>query len=74
MLYLLKDRKSNGYDVMDSCIVRSTDPKTARKLANKVCKDEGEIWTDCQRVSCRSISTNAMQNPSKVILTSIRNG
>ena len=74
MLFLLKDKQSTGYDVMTQCVVRALEYKEARIIANKSCHDEGEIWTDCERVSCKYLGNNAVYKPCKVILASVNNG
>ena len=56
-LYLL-ERISNDliYDNNDGHIIRAKSAKRARELAQEVAADEGPIWEDLQKVSCKAVT------------------
>lgn len=70
-LYLLEDTESKGVDVIASMIVRATSPTIAREIGNHECKDEGEIWTDTKRVTCKPLK---MDGKACVVLTDFNAG
>lgn len=55
-LYILKNlTQKPKWDIMEECIVWANSPKQARELANIVRMDEGLIWSDTDKVSCKEV-------------------
>ena len=59
------------YDQTNGFIIRAKNEKEARELANSRCSDEGKIWTDKQKVSCKHIKVSGK---SEIILIDFLNG
>lgn len=73
MLWLLKAKENNGYDVADGFVIRADTPKQARKLASKECGGEGkEIWLRAKHSICRGIESCSGRH--KVILIDFKAG
>ena len=52
---------SNSFAYYDSYygkVIRAKSEKSARKLANENTGDEGKIWEDTNKVSCKIITVN----------------
>lgn len=63
LLYILKrDADHNEYNAM---LIRAKSVKQARMIANSNCGDEGEIWCDEGKVSCKVVERKG--NPEIVI-------
>lgn len=54
-LYRLERKDDVGYDEYEEKIVYAKTSSQARKIANEVVGDEGEIWTNIKLVSCKRI-------------------
>ena len=55
MLYLLTRNERIRYDEYDSKVVRANSEPHARFIANTMTGDEGTIWEDRKRVTCREL-------------------
>jgi hypothetical protein len=58
-------------DVYDGKVIRAVSPSEARKVANEHVSDEGEIWQDVTKVSCKQIKEDGQP---KVVLESFNAG
>ena len=54
-LFSLKRNESIGWDENANCVIAAKDETQARQIANTLCRDEGKIWDNTQRISCDKI-------------------
>jgi len=54
-IFLLKRKKLVGYDEFGAMLIVAKNEVRAREIANKHAADEGRIWADAARVSCKII-------------------
>jgi hypothetical protein len=52
MIYLLKRADEIGWDEYEGKIVRASSEQEARDIANQKTGDEGQIWSNPERVTC----------------------
>ena len=71
MLYLLCRIGPIGYDEYDAKVVRAASKREARETANQNVGEEGAIWLDTAKVSCRVVDAKGQP---KVILSSFNAG
>ena len=70
-LYFLNRKDLCGYDERQSFVVRAKSPVAARKLVNARREDEGEIWLDPGKVTCKELKTDG---PERTICIEGRDG
>lgn len=72
MIYLLwrPDRPNFDYDSYDSKVVVAPSEQRAREIANGEVGDEGRIWDDPTKVSCRVLDPDG--KPGEILAASTR--
>ncbi len=71
-IFYLSVRNVVGYDSYDAKVVIAVNECNARKMANENTGDEGDIWQDKDKVSCRLI--RLMSEVEGVLLASFNAG
>ena len=70
-LYILKRIYEVDWDENNAKIVRAINPNRARTLANLNVGDEGYIWGDPAKVTCKPIRVTGKEG---VVITDFKNG
>lgn len=70
-LYLIENISENRhyYDAYRGFVIAANSETEARKIANECPGDEGSIWEDCEKVSCKEIGeyTGELTEPMIVL-------
>lgn len=69
-IYVLERKERAGYDEVEGVVIVAPSEDAARLIANTDNGDEGKIWDDPAKVSCKIVDPNT----EGIVLSSFRAG